>query len=306
MEKIGVITPVSHLKGVKDLISSKGDAYYLETGSKKETRDFLIKNNIKIIICNPNQQSYIIDKELLEDTKVRKINTCSTGLNHIDLEYCKLKKIKIESLTSDYELLNDLPSTSELAFGLLLDLARKITVSNNYVKETKDWNYMPFVGSQIKDMKIGIIGYGRLGKMMYNFCNSFGAEVYIYDPYKEVSNVSSLKELFKICDAISLHVHVNEETKHMINKDILDIGIKYLINTSRGEIVNESDVISALKSGKLKGYGADVIEEEFGFLEKSLFFKDENKGLNFILTPHVGGMTIEGQQKAYKWSIEKI
>ena len=143
------------------------------------------------------------------------------------------------------------------------------------------------------------------------FVEGFTLEKYILKKAegKDLNTVqiNELLDIFlKICDAISLHVHVNEETKHMINKDILDIGIKYLINTSRGEIVNESDVIAALKSGKLKGYGTDVIEEEFGFLEKSPFFKDENKGLNFILTPHVGGMTIEGQQKAYKWSIEKI
>ena len=77
-----------------------------------------------------------------------------------------IRRIEIYSLTKDYDLINDLPSTSELAFGLLLDLMRNITMSNNVTKRDKTWDYLPFVGQQMKDYKVGIVGYGRLGKMM--------------------------------------------------------------------------------------------------------------------------------------------
>lgn len=306
MMKIAVITPVKHLSGIEDLLSTKGEIFYLEEGTKLEVRDLLLKENIDTILCNPNQQTYKIDHELLDNTTVSLINTCSTGMNHIDQEYCKLNGIKIYSLTQDYELINNLPSTSELAFGLLLDLMRNITISNNEVKQNKTWDYLPFVGQQIKDFKIGIVGYGRLGKMMAKYCKAFDAEVYIYDPYSEKSNVKELEDLFQICDAVSLHVHVSDETKYMIDYDLLSRNVKFLVNTSRGEIVKESDVIKALKECKLWGYAADVIEDEFGDVKNSPFFSLENSKLNYIFTPHVGGMTIQGQTKAYKWAINKL
>jgi len=304
--KIAVVTPVKHLNGVLNLLATKGEIHLLEEGSKSEVRELLLNKDIDTILCNPNQQTYKIDEELLSGTNVSLINTCSTGMNHIDVEYCKLVGIQIYSLTKDYELINNLPSTSELAFGLLLDLMRNITLSNNTTKQDKSWDYLPFVGQQMKDFKVGIIGYGRLGKMMAKYCKAFDAEVYIYDPYSDESNVKTLEDLFQICDAVSLHVHVSDETKYMIDYDLLSRNVKFLVNTSRGEIVKESDVIRALKEGKLWGYGADVIEDEFGDISKSPFFNLENSKLNCIFTPHIGGMTIQGQEKAYKWAINKL
>ena len=80
----------------------------------------------------------------------------------------------------------------------------------------------------------------------------------------------------------------------------------YIVNTSRGEIVNELDIVNALNTGKLTGYGADVVENEFDDLTKSPIIKAMNEGHNIIITPHTGGMTIEGQTKAYKWAINKL
>ena len=304
--RIAVITPIMHLDGVYELIKTKGTVFKLENGKKDEIRKLLLDENINIIFCNPNQQSFKIDKDLLEDTSVCIINSASTGLNHIDLDYCKKNNIQIQCHKNDFELINQLPSTSELAFGLLLDLLRNITLSNNITKKDKTWDYLPFVGQQLMDYKVGIIGNGRLGKMMVKYCKAFGADVYIYDPYSNESNVDTLKELFDVCDVVSIHVHVTDETKYMIDYDLLCRNVKYLVNTSRGEIVKEVDVIKALHNNKLWGYGADVIEDEFTDVSKSPFFNLENSQLNCILTPHTGGMTIQGQTKAYKWSINKL
>ena len=304
--KIAVLTQISHLDGVYELLQTKGEVFMLEEGDRNEVRELLVKEKIDTILCNPNQQTYKIDYSLLYNTSVSLINTCSTGMNHIDVDYCNEQGIKIHSLTKDYDLINDLPSTSELAFGLLLDLMRNITMSNNVTKRDKSWDYLPFVGQQMKDFKVGIIGYGRLGKMMAKFCRAFDADVYIYDPYSDESNIDTLEELFDICDAVSLHVHVSDETKYMIDYQLLSRNVKFLVNTSRGEIVNESDVIRALKECKLWGYGTDVIEDEFGNIENSPFFNLENSKLNCIFTPHIGGMTIQGQTKAYKWAVNKL
>jgi len=86
----------------------------------------------------------------------------------------------------------------------------------------------------------------------------------------------------------------------LVKKDL------YIVNTSRGEIVNELDIVNALNTGKLTGYGADVVENEFDDLTKSPIIKAMNEGHNIIITPHTGGMTIEGQTKAYFWAINKL
>jgi len=304
--KIAVITPVRHLNGIVDLLQSKGDVVFYETASKEKVRRLLLQTTIDTLVCNPNQQTYKIDKELLEGTNVKLINTCSTGMNHIDQKYCKENSIEIYSLTCDMDLINDLPSTSELAFGLMLSLLRNIPECNNHVSRY-NWDYTQFMGRQIKDLKIGIIGYGRLGKMMEGYCKAFGAKTFIYDPYVNIPQ-TPLYLMFKECDVISLHVHVTDETKYMINKRLLGLAQKdlYIINTSRGEIVNEFDIVDALNNNQLTGYGTDVIEDEFSDLTKSPIIKAMNKGKNIIVTPHIGGMTIEGQTKAYTWAINKL
>jgi D-3-phosphoglycerate dehydrogenase len=313
--RIGVITPIRHLTGVESLLNSKGTVFYLEAGSKQETRNFLIKNQIETIICNPNQQSYKIDAELLSGTSVNLINTCSTGMNHIDTNYCKLHGIKIYSLTTDYDLINQLPSTAELAFGLMVSMLRHIPNSMNHVKHHQ-WDYTKFIGRQIKDLTIGIIGYGRLGKMMFDYCEAFGANVLVYDPYQRehmddaflLNHNASIEKMTKMCDVISLHVHVTQETKYMIDFEFLGKCKKkpYIINTSRGEIVNEQDIVIALKQNMISGYAADVLEDEFGNLRESIIIDAMNNGYNIIVTPHTGGMTQEGQEKAYKWAINKL
>jgi D-3-phosphoglycerate dehydrogenase / 2-oxoglutarate reductase len=316
LKNIAVITPIQHLEGLLDLIQTKGQVFLLEEGNKFQVRELLLSKNIDTILCNPNQQTYKIDKELLDDTQVSIINSCSTGLNHIDLDYCKKNNIEIQCHKNDYELINQLPSTSELAFGLMLSLLRNIPECNNHVSNY-NWDYTQFMGRQIKDLKIGIIGYGRLGKMMFNYCKSFGAKIKVYDPYKKEDMddsfllnyySSSLEDLFQECDVISLHVHVTDETKYMVNQKLLGLSKKglYLINTSRGEIVNEEDIVQSLNNKNLLGYGTDVIEDEFNDITNSPIIKAMNEGKNIIITPHVGGMTIEGQTKAYKWSINKL
>ncbi len=307
IKKIAVITPVSHLIGIRELLSTKGEIFYLENNpTKPNVRVLLETKDINTIVCNPNQQSFKIDKQLLNNTKVKVINSCSTGLNHIDLEYCKSQNIEIQCHKNDYELINHLPSTSELAFGLMVSLLRNIPQCNNHVKNY-EWDYTKFMGRQIKDLKIGIIGYGRLGKMMKKYCDAFGAKTYVYDPYVNIEQ-TYLEDIFEECDVVSLHVHVTDETKYMISKELLGLSKEglYIINTSRGEIVKEKDVVKALNNGKLIGYGTDVIENEFDNINNSPIIEAMNKGKNIIVTPHIGGMTIEGQTKAYKWSIDKL
>ena len=309
MKTIICTTPIDHLKGLKKNLKKRGRLIYKPNIKKKELKKTLEKNKkINIIFCNPNRQGYILDKEILQNSSVKLINTASTGLNHINQNDCKKLGIKILSLTKDIKLIRKLPSTSELSFGLMINLQRNIFQSFKSVTNKK-WDYTPFIGQELSSLTIGIIGLGRLGNFMAKYSKAFGMKVFYYDPFKNSKNCkkTNLKRLFKISDVISIHAHVTDETRYMINKKILRLARKkpIIINTSRGELVNEKDIIWGLKNKKISGYGADVIEKEFVDIKKSPIIKNINK-YNIIITPHIGGMTYQGQERAYSYAINKI
>ena len=301
--RILCLTPIKHLDGVFEYLKSFGRVDYLPDSPDNVIRDTLSILDYDLIFCNPNKQNYMLDEYILKHFNGT-ILTASTGLNHIDIDYCKQRGIKVLSHKNDTRFLNDLPSTAELAFGLMSSMLRNIPSSFEDVK-VGGWDYDMHMGHQLQGKSIGIIGYGRLGKMMTKYCWAFGMNVRLYDPYEGYNDLDSL---LKESDIISLHVHANDETRHMINKKTLGIMKynSYIVNTSRGEIVNEQDIIESLKSGKLKGYATDVIEDEYGNRYKSPILNGVKKGLNILVTPHIGGMTWEGQQKAYMWSISKL
>ena len=163
--KIICITPIEHLDGAYEKLNSFGDLIYLPEITKDELKKTLFDKSFKYLFTNPNKQNFILDKEVLGESNIKVINTASTGLNHIDMNYCEQHGIDVWSLKNDYELINNLPSTSELAFGLMMSLLRNIPKSFNSIK-SYNWDYEPYVGHQIKGKTIGIIGYGRLGKIM--------------------------------------------------------------------------------------------------------------------------------------------
>ena len=308
--KIICITPIEHIEGLKKKIERKGKIIY-EPYINKKNLFRLINNNksINCIFCNPNKQSFILDKKLLKNSGIKLINTASTGTNHINLSDCKSLGIKIFSLKKDTKLINTLPSTSELAFCLMISLLKNLVNSHNSVKIKKEWDYEKYMGQELSSLTIGIIGFGRLGRFMAKFCDAFGMRVLIHDKYKnskKFENVS-LNDLAKKSDIISLHVHLESQTKNMINTSFLKKCKKnpIIINTSRGEIVNENDILEHLKKNIISGYGADVLTDELNNIKKSKIIKNMNK-LNILITPHVGGMTWQGQKKAFEWALNKF
>ena len=309
MKTIICTTPIDHLKGLKEILKKKGKLIYKPKINGEQLKQLLKKNKkINVIFCNPNRQGYILNKRILSTSSIKIINTASTGLNHINLYDCEKLGIKIFSLTKDKNLIKLLPSTSELAIGLMIDLLRNITKSFNSVKN-KEWDYLNFIGQELASLTIGIIGLGRLGRLMAKFAKSFGMNVLYYDPFVNSKNYkkTNLKQLIKVSDVISIHVHVSQKTKYMINKKILKFAKNrpVIINTSRGEIVNEKDIIWGLKNKFISGYGTDVIETEFSDLKKSPIIKNINN-YNILVTPHIGGMTLQGQLRAFKFAIEKF
>jgi D-3-phosphoglycerate dehydrogenase len=196
----------------------------------------------------------------------------------------------------------------------MLSLIRKIPISFHSVRDG-NWDWEPYVGRQLNFLTIGIIGFGRLGKLMGRYCNGLGMKVLVCDPYvdNEVEgwNVEQvgLDELLGRSDVISLHVHVTDETREMINKNTISKMVKkpYLINTSRGEIVNEDDIIDALRSEDLQGYATDVIRDEFGDIKNSKLVDESITPQDkIIITPHIAGMTKEAREIAYNLAVDKL
>tara|TARA_B100000965_G_scaffold406339_1_gene444754 strand:+ start:2471 stop:3409 length:939 start_codon:yes stop_codon:yes gene_type:complete len=302
------ITPITHLPGVFEELKKYGNITYMPNIKSTGLRQILKEKNFNAIFVNPNKQGFKIGKKILMNTNLEVINTCSTGTNHIDLEFCNNNKIKIWSLTNDYQLIKKLPSTSELAFGLMILLLRKIIFAHNSVSNYK-WDYLPYIGNQIENLKIGVVGYGRLGKIFCKQLEGFNANITICDPYVKNTPYKNLelRKLAKKVDVLVLHLHVKSETKGFINEEIIKSMKKgsIIINTSRGELVDENAILKYLKLKHLGGYGTDVLTNEFDNIKKSKLIKYVKK-LPIVITPHIGGMTIQGQTKAFMHAVKKF
>jgi len=296
--KISCLTPVKHIENVWNNLNSLGEIDYIPNATYNEA--YLSCQSSDVVFVNPNKMTYKLDAKLIENSNLKAIITASTGTNHIDLKMAKKKKIKVYCLTNEYSVINQISSTAEQALTLMLGLIRKLPWAFDSVKDGK-WDYEPFIGRQINKLTIGILGYGRLGKKFRNYIDGLGAEVLIYDPNVKCDKSTGLVNIQEHCDVISIHVHLDSNTKHMIDYDFLSQCIQkpYLINTSRGSIVNEKDILKALDEELISGYGTDVIEDELKDSIKSQLIEESKKRNNILITPHIGGMTKEAQEIAY-------
>ena len=264
-----------------------------------------------------------VSKDILEKmTNLKTITTRSTGVDHIDSNYCKEKEIAIKNVPLYGE-----NTVAEHTFALILSLSRKIHKS--YIR-TINGNFSPdgIQGFDLEDKTLGIIGGGRIGLHVARMAKSFGMHVRVYD-IKEDEFLSelinfkyvSLDDIYKESDIISLHVPLNDATYHMINKDSIKKFKKgaVLINTARGGLVDTEVVLNALEDGTLSGVGLDVIEGEELLLEENIFNSpiekagkliNESKRLleneNVVITPHNAFNSIEAVNRIIRKTIENI
>ena len=153
------------------------------------------------------------------------ITTASTGTVHINIEAFTKQKIPVISITNERQVISKISSTAEHAFCLALAALRNAFPAYQSTLNG-EWDYEPYIGRQFRNLNIGVIGYGRLGTFFSNYCDAFGAKVFVYDPYKDVlhpriEQVDSLEEIAKHSDLVSLHVHVTNETEKMISESFL-------------------------------------------------------------------------------------
>lgn len=252
-----------------------------------------------------------INSKLINFTQKCKFIVCPvTGLDHIDLEACDKKGIKVISLKGELEFLKKVRATAELTLGLTLALIRKIPDAVNNTKLGL-WDREPFLGKEIFEKKIGILGFGRLGQITASYFFNLGAQVFIYD-IKNINSddftvVKDINELFSTCDIVSVHVNLTDSNYHFIGIEQFNVMKKgsYFVNTSRGQLVNSNDLIYALEKGYLAGAAIDVIENEFNN-ENDELLKYCQTHNNLIITPHIGGSTYESFEKTEMFLAEKL
>ncbi len=236
------------------------------------------------------------------------IATATTGLDHIDTAYAQKKGITVLSLQGETAFLKTITATAELALGLLLALVRSLPHAHQSVLRG-EWNRPAFLGHSLAGKTLGIVGFGRLGSMMAKYGKALGMDTIFTDPKKKGG--VPLMKLLRTADIISLHVPLTETTKHMIGrKELTQMkSSALLINTARGKIVDEAAVLAALRAKKLAGYAADVLADELSFTPmkaQSALIEYAQTHDNVLLTPHIGGTTVEARKATDVFIAEKL
>ncbi|MEQ6123449.1 2-hydroxyacid dehydrogenase [Pseudotenacibaculum sp. MALMAid0570] len=242
-----------------------------------------------------------LDKQILSlQRELKYVVTPTTGLNHIDLNYCNDNKIKVVSLKGEIEFLTTVKSTAEHTWALLLTLIRNIPVAFQQVKNDI-WERHQLMADELDGKTIGIIGYGRLGKIIARYAKAFDMSVLvndtreIEDEVKEGEKNVSLEVLLRNSDIICLMITYEERNINFLDYSKIQMmkDQVILINTSRGEMVNEDALIQALKSKKISGVATDVLKNDSIWNGKlpivPEIIKYAKKNDNVIITPHMGG-----------------
>jgi D-3-phosphoglycerate dehydrogenase len=256
-----------------------------------------------------------IGKEILDAApNLKAIATPTTGVNHLDLELLEERQIKVMSLRGETTFLNSVRATAELTLGLMLALTRHIPAA---CEATKDgaWNRDRFRGNELHGKTVGIVGYGRLGRHVANYCAALGLTVLVTDPNVRKDTVPlpfemmERESLLRHSDLVSLHVSLDEANRGFFGSREFQTMREgsWFINTSRGELIDESALLQNLDSGHLAGAALDVLQDEQsgGFAARPLV-QYAASHRNLLITPHIGGCTSESMAKTELFLAEKL
>ena len=303
-----LITDNVHPLLIENLEKSGYDVAYLPQIEWDEVYD-IIEDFCAIVINTKT----VMNKKMLDKAKnLKLIVRLGSGLDIIDLEYAHKKNIIVERTPE-----GNRNAVAEHALGLLLAMLNNIVSSNIEVRNFQ-WNREKNRGIEIEGKTIGIIGFGNTGTSFAEKLKCFDLNILVYDKYKQrfqeqfrYVRETGMNRLFGECDIVSFHIPLTEETKYLVDKSFINKFRKdiYLINTSRGKIINTKDLVNELESGKIKGAALDVLENE-----KPWTYNEEEKVMynklfsmeNVIVTPHIAGWTVESREKIATCSYEKI
>ncbi len=292
----------------KEILDTVGKVTYA-TLTQNELSQEIEKYDIVLCGLGLNFSKDVLDKAV----KLKTLVTATTGLDHIDIAHAEKKGVKIISLKGEDEFLNTITGTAELALALMISIARNIPQSVESVLKG-EWDRESFKGHSLHGQTLGVVGLGRLGRWMARYGQAMGKKVLFTDPnvesdtYKKVS----LDELLSQSDVVSIHIHLTPETEYMFNGTTFAKmkSSAYIVNTSRGKLINETDLIDALEKKMIAGYATDVLDGETSFLGTKTgnhpLVEYAKKNRNLLIVPHIGGMTYESRRDTDIFIAQKL
>lgn len=274
-----------------------GKVVYQNFSSQEDYHKHLSENQYQVIFTRLGFRIGLEEMNLQKE--LTHIVTPTTGLNHIDIDEAQSRGIKVVSLKNEFEFLAKVQSTAEHTWMLLLSLIRNLQPATKDVAQG-NWDRVPYLADELNTKTLGIIGLGRLGKILVKYAEAFSMHILCNDiddnvfeePYTKYK--SSLDKLLENSDYVILQVDYRPENEKFFDSDkfsVLKEGA-YFINTSRGEIVDENALLDALESGRLKGAALDVLDGDSSWESTSVesgLIEYSKVNNNLIITPHMGG-----------------
>jgi D-3-phosphoglycerate dehydrogenase len=249
-------------------------------------------------------------KFLLKAPLLRYLCSPTTGHTHLDESALASRGIKIISLRGEQVFLEGIRATPEHTFGLLLALMRRYRGAFSHV-QAGGWNRDLFRGEELFGQRVGIVGLGRVGYRVATYCEAFGAMISFVDTHDMPANrswqrLSSIQNLISNNRIIILCAsYINGDAPILGKSEIDLLRDHYLVNTARGELVDEDALLVAIESEQLAGVATDVLSYEIGSNHLARWNELSNKR-NVILTPHIGGATFTAMSKTENFIVKKL
>lgn len=265
--------------------------------------DMLIKElkDVDVLFVRPG----IITERVIEASeKLKMIVVHGAGVDQVDVKAATEKGILVTNAPG-----GNAQAVAELTFGLLLALIRRIPQANRQILEGK-WNEARFLGTELRGKTIGIIGLGAIGSKVSDMAKAFGLSVLAYDPYVSTEKATTvgaklvdLDALLSESDFVTIHCALTDKNRNLIDQNGMKLMKKtaFLINVSRGEVVKEASIYTALEEGIIAGAALDVLEIEPPGPNNPLFQLD-----NVVITPHMAGSTRESLKNIAKTAAEDM
>ncbi|MDT0688594.1 NAD(P)-dependent oxidoreductase [Salegentibacter sp. F188] len=256
---------------------------------------------------------HVIDEEVFKKAnKLKFILTPTTGLNHIEFNTAEKRGIKVISLKGESAFLAGIPSTAEHTWALMLALLRKIPAAHHHVMNG-NWKRDHFKAHNLYHYKLGILGFGRVGKQIAEYARVFKMPFVFYDTDPNLNNhpnaVEDLEQFMKEIDILSIHIPLNQENTKFLNEANLKYlkPTAYILNTSRGEVIDEPVLADMLVQKKLSGLATDVLALEISSESRknNTLINAAKKLENIIITPHIAGATYESMWRTEEFVIKK-
>jgi D-3-phosphoglycerate dehydrogenase len=256
-----------------------------------------------------------VDQEMLDVAgRLKVIVSATTGLDHIDVDYANARNIAVLSLRGETAFLEKIAATGEHTWALVLSLLRRIPEASASVLAGR-WDRDNHRGCELSGKRLGLVGLGRIGRQVARYGLAFRMHVSAYDPHpaewvESVKRAPDLQALLRASDILSLHVPLDEQTTGLLGPKELDCLPEHamVINTSRGELLDETALVDALASGHLSGAAVDVLSHEREPHERSHspLLRYAATHNNLLITPHIGGATCESMARTEVFMARKL